>query len=62
MCKQKKYALRKIAGYGLVSCVVGLALMGTHSAYAEENALDETNTEIISNEDEKKSWTPLMKR
>lgn len=49
---QKKYALRKIAGYGLVSCAVGLVLIGTHSAYAQENALERTNTEIISNEAE----------
>ncbi|STP83967.1 Uncharacterised protein [Enterococcus cecorum] len=50
MEKQKKYTLRKIAGYGLVSCAVGLVLIGTHSAYAEENALERTNAEIISNE------------
>lgn len=55
MCKQKKYALRKIAGYGLVSCAVGFVLMGTHSAYAEEDALDRMNTEIISKEVEKKN-------
>lgn len=50
MEKQKKYTLRKIAGYGLVSCAVGLVLIGTHSAYAEENALERTNAEIIPNE------------
>lgn len=28
MQKQKRYALRKIAGYGLVSCAVGVMLIG----------------------------------
>ena len=44
MEKQKKYALRKIAGYGLVSCAVGILLIGGNVAV---NA-DEDNQPITS--------------
>ena len=43
MEKQKKYALRKIAGYGLVSCAVGFVLLGGSHVSADENTQSTTN-------------------
>ena len=65
MEKQKKYALRKIAGYGLVSCAVGILLLGGNVAVnADEDnqpITSETST-IIENgkvsETENESTTP----
>ena len=44
MNKQKKYALRKIAGYGLVSCAVGFVLLGGSHVSADENTQPTSNT------------------
>ena len=43
MEKQKKYALRKIAGYGLVSCAVGFVLLGGSHVSADENTQPTSN-------------------
>ena len=51
MEKQKKYALRKIAGYGLVSCAVGFVLLGGSHVSADENTQPTSNevTNIVEN-------------
>ncbi|HIZ66979.1 MAG TPA: MucBP domain-containing protein [Candidatus Streptococcus faecavium] len=43
MNKQKKYALRKIAGCGLVSCAVGFVLLGGSHVSADENTQPTSN-------------------
>ena len=43
MEKQKKYALRKIAGYGLVSCAVGFVLLGGSHVSADEHTQPTSN-------------------
>ena len=52
MEKQKKYALRKIAGYGLVSCAVGFVLLGGSHVSADENTQPTSNevTNIVEHD------------
>lgn len=48
MQKQKKYALRKVAGYGLVSCAVGVILYGSNlSISAQEDISAPPNLALI---------------
>lgn len=47
MERQKKYALRKVAGYGLVSCAIGLMFVGSTPTHADESASGTDATSMV---------------
>ena len=54
MQKQKRYALRKIAGYGLVSCAVGVMLIGGIPTF------DSYDNHVFATESTIKSESPYV--